>query len=146
MGMVFLVGGGLAALGALQRAKTMMVGSFVGMTLVFAVWFNYSHYEDLTHHWTQRDQFWRYYGQRQPDEPIVAFLMNWRGETFYSRNRVRQVRDNPIMRQYAQLPGRKWALVEHYRLQLLRQAVGPEKRITEVDRDLNNKFTLVTIE
>ena len=116
------------------------------MVLVFSGWFSYSHYEDLTHHWTQRDQFWRYYGQRQPDEPIVAFLMNWRGETFYSRNTIRQVRDNPVMRQYAQLPGRKWALVEHYRLGLLRQAVGPDKRITEVDRDLNNKFTLVTIE
>jgi len=146
LGMTFLVGGGLAALGAAQRAKVMMVGSFLGMVLVFAGWFNYSHYEDLTHHWTQRDQFWRYYGQKNPDEPIIAFLMNWRGETFYSRNRIRQIRDNPILRQYAQLPGRKWALVEHYRLGLLRQAVGPDKRITEVDRDLNNKFTLVTIE
>jgi hypothetical protein len=146
LAMTFLVGGGLAALGALQRAKVMMVGSFLGMVLVFASWFSYSHYEDLTHHWTQRDQFWRYYGQRQPDEPIVAFLMNWRGETFYSRNVIRQVRDNPIMRQYAALPGRKWALVEHYRLGLLRQTVGPDKKITEVDKDLNNKFTLVIIE
>ncbi|HVE83461.1 MAG TPA: glycosyltransferase family 39 protein [Myxococcales bacterium] len=146
MGMAFLVGGGLAALGALQRARGMMVGSFLAMVLVFAGWFNYSYWEDLTHHWTQRDQFWRWYGQRQPDEPIVAYLMNWRGETFYSRNLVRQVRDNPIMRQYAQLPGRKWALVEHPRLGLLKQAVGPDKRIIEVDRDLNDKFVLVTIE
>ncbi|HZN95855.1 MAG TPA: glycosyltransferase family 39 protein [Myxococcales bacterium] len=149
MGMIFLVGGGLAALGALQRAKGMMVGSFVGMVLVFAGWFNYSHYEDLSHHWTQRDQFWRYYGQRQPDEPIAAFLMNWRGETFYSRNRVKQIPAEQAaerMRRYANLPGRKWALVEHYRLDALRQAVGTSKRVTEVDRNLNNKFVLVTIE
>jgi hypothetical protein len=146
MGMIFLVGGGLAALGALQRARALMFGAFLSMVLVFAGWFNYSHWEDLSHHWTQRDQFWRYYGMRQPGEPIIAFLMNWRGETFYSRNTVRQIRDNPVMRQYAMLPGRKWALVEHYRLGLLKQAVGPDKKVTEYDRDLNNKFTLVTIE
>jgi 4-amino-4-deoxy-L-arabinose transferase-like glycosyltransferase len=146
LGMLFLVGGGLAAIAALQKARTMMFASYLGMALVLAGWFNWFHWADLAHHWTQRDQFWRYYAQRKPGEPIVAFLMNWRGETFYSRNEVKQIRDNPPMRLYAQQPGRKWALVEHYRLGVLKNAVGLEKTVTVVDRDLNNKFVLVTID
>ena len=50
------------------------------------------------------------------------------------------------MAAFAALPGRKWALVEHPRLGLLRQAIGPEHRIEQVDRDLNVKFVLVTID
>ena len=36
--------------------------------------------------------------------------------------------------------------LEHPRLGLLRQAVGPDHRIEQVDRDLNVKFVLVTID
>jgi hypothetical protein len=50
------------------------------------------------------------------------------------------------MAQYAQLPGRKWALVEHNRLGILKGAVGADKTVTLIDKDLNNKFVLVTIE
>lgn len=148
LGMTFLVGGGLSAIAALQRARTMMFASFLGLALVLAGWFNWFHWVDLAHHWTQRDQFWRYYAQRKPGEPIVAFLMNWRGETFYSRNDVKQIRDQNVapMRLYAQQPGREWALVEHFRLGILKNAVGLDKTVTVVDRDLNNKFVLVTID
>jgi hypothetical protein len=74
--------------------------------------------------------------------------MNWRGETFYSRNTVKQIKDNPQvgMRTYADQPGREWSLVEHNRLGILQSAVGPDKKVTLVDKDLNNKFILVTIE
>jgi hypothetical protein len=102
---------------------------------------------DLSHHWTQRDLFWRYYDQRRPDEPITAYMMDWKGETFYSRNTVRQDKDSaPRLAIYGQLPGRKWALVEQPRLGLLRQALGAEKVVTPIDRNLNVKFVLVTIE
>ena len=43
-------------------------------------------------------------------------------------------------------PGREWALVEHNRLQILKSAVGADKTVTPVDRDINNKFVLVTID
>jgi hypothetical protein len=85
---------------------------------------------------------------RKPGEPIAAFLMNWRGETFYSRNTVKQIKDNPNvgMNQYAAQPGREWSLVEHNRLGILKSAVGPDKTVNLIDKDLNNKFVLVTIE
>ncbi len=133
---------------AVLRSKVGVFGSTLAGVMAFALWFNWSHWVDLSHHWTQRDQFWRYYSMRKPGEPIAAFLMNWRGETFYSRNTVKQIKDNPNvgMQQYAAQPGREWSLVEHNRLPILKQAAGADKTVTMIDKDLNNKFVLVTIE
>ncbi len=139
---------GLSVVVAVLRWKsTLFTVASVGI-LSFALWFNWSHWVDLSHHWTQRDQFWRYYRDRRPGEPIAAFLMNWRGETFYSRNTVKQIKDNANvgMANYAAQPGRKWSLVEHARLGILKGAVGADKTVTLIDKDLNNKFVLVTIE
>ena len=128
----FLLGFFVTAGFALMRNKAMTFTAGLAGALAFALWFNWSHWVDLSHHWTQRDQFWRYFTQRRPDEPIAAFLMNWRGETFYSRNTVKQIKDgNPqeVMRQYGNLPGRKWSLVEHNRLGILKNAVGGDKTV-----------------
>jgi len=149
MGMIwaFTIGGVAAALGALRNSRTGLVGSLGALALGFALWFSWSHWVDLSHHWTQRDLFWRYYDRRAPGEPIVAYMMDWKGETFYSKNTVKQIKDSPArMAAFAALPGRKWALVEHPRLGLLRQAIGPDHRIEQIDRDLNVKFVLVTID
>jgi hypothetical protein len=118
----------------------------VALVTAWCLWFNWYHWVALSHMWTQRDQFWRYYKLRQPNEPITAFLMNWRGETFYSRNTVKQIKDNNLLYQYAQQPGREFALVEHTRLGILKGAVGPDKQVTLIDKDVNNKFVLVVIE
>ena len=146
MGFAFAVGGVLVLCMALARARVAMFSTAIALITAWVLWFNWSHWVQLTHHWTQRDQFWRYYAQRRPGEPITSFLMNWRGETFYSRNTVKQIKDNNLLYQYAQQPGREWALVEHARLGILKAAVGPDKVVTLIDKDLNNKFVLVTIE
>ncbi|RKG97060.1 ArnT family glycosyltransferase [Corallococcus carmarthensis] len=149
MGFAFGVAGMLAVVAALQRSRVLLFSTFWGLAAAFALWFNWGHWVDLSHHWTQRDLFWRYYAQRQAGEPIAAYMMNWRGETFYSRNTVEQFRANDAntrMRNYAARPGREWALVEHNRVNLLRSAVGSDKTVTLIDRDINNKFVLVTIE
>jgi len=143
----FFFVGVMLALFAFMRSKASFFTTALAGIMVWALWFNWSHWVDLSHNWTQRDQFWRYYTNRKPGEPIAAFLMNWRGETFYSRNTIKQIKDNANvgMAQYAQLPGRKWALVEHNRLGILKGAVG-EHNVVVIDKDLNNKFVLVTID
>jgi 4-amino-4-deoxy-L-arabinose transferase-like glycosyltransferase len=146
LGFAFGVVGTLCGVAALLRARALLFGSFWAFALAFALWFNWSHWVSLSHHWTQRDLFWRYYAQRKPEEPIAAFQMNWRGETLYSKNTVKQIREDGKLARYAALPGRKWALVEHSRLQLLKNVVGQDKMVNTIDRDLNNKFVLVTIE
>jgi hypothetical protein len=146
MGFTFAVAGALAVVASLQRSRVMLYGTFWALAAGFALWFNWGHWVDLSHHWTQRDLFWRYYAQRKPDEPIAAFLMNWRGETFYSRNQVKQVREVGKLKPFVDQPGREWALVEHNRLGLLKQTVGTDKAVTVIDRDINNKFVLVSID
>ena len=148
MGVGFIVAGVVLAVLSLWGSRASLFTAGLATALIFALWFNWGHWVDLSHHWTQRDQFWRYYTNRRPGEPIAAFLMNWRGETFYSRNTVKQIKDNANvgMYNYAQQPGRKWALVEHPRLGILKGAVGADKTVTQIDKDLNNKFVLVTIE
>jgi hypothetical protein len=148
MGYAFILAGVFAGAFTYWRAKVSVFTTGLATAMVFALWFNWGHWVDLSHHWTQRDQFWRYFTNRRPGEPIAAFLMNWRGETFYSRNQVKQIKDNANvgMYNYAAQPGREWALVEHNRLGILKGAVGADKNVTLIDKDLNNKFVLVTIE
>lgn len=146
LALFFVAAGVLLAVALLSRSKSLFFGIAWAAVVAFALWLNWSHWVQLSHHWTQRDLFWRYYRQRQESEPIAAYFMNWRGETFYSRNQVKQIKENSLLTQYANLPGRKWALVEQSRLGILKSAVGPDKTLKTIDKDLNNKFVLVTIE
>jgi hypothetical protein len=149
LGVGFAVGGTLSVVAALKQSRAMLFGVFWMLAFSFALWFNWHHWVNLSHHWTQRDLFWRYWRQHEPGEPIAAFMMNWRGETFYSRNQVEQFRAgdaNARLKNYVAQPGREWALVEQGRLGVLTTAVGPGKKVTVIDRDINNKFMLVTID
>src|SRR5207244_2255395 len=122
----------------------------VGLALCLAVFLGWFHWRRLSVHWTQRDLFWAYHQDSTPDEPIAAYQMNWRGETFYSKNTVRQIsRSGPPMTTLPEFlagPGkRKWILVEQGRLGLLRQQMGATHRLRVVESK-NNKFALTVIE
>jgi 4-amino-4-deoxy-L-arabinose transferase-like glycosyltransferase len=149
LGFAFAVAGALSVVAALKQAKAMLFSVFCLFAVCFTTWFCWNHWVSLSHHWTQRDLFWRYYRQHQPGEPIAAFEMNWRGETFYSRNQVEQFRagDSKVrLRNYVAQPGREWVLTEHGRLGSLNSAVGADKKVTIIDRDINNKFVLVAVD
>ncbi len=148
LGHAFFLAGACLLVAAMLRARTAMFATFLVLALGFAGWFNWSHWPDLSHHWTQRDLFWKYHALRGgPDEPITAYMMNWRGETFYSKNRVKQIKDNTRMSHYVAQPGRKWALVEHNRLGMLKNTAGPSRTVTtHTTAETNNKFVLVSIE
>ncbi|MFT3841683.1 MAG: glycosyltransferase family 39 protein [Myxococcaceae bacterium] len=112
--------------------------------LLLGVWLTSVHWVELSHHWTQRDLFWRYYQLAAPGEPIAAFWMDWKGETFYSRNEVFQVKpgNEALAMELARRPGRAFFLVEHNRLNMLQQAL-PGQKLERVEPGLNNKFVLV---
>jgi 4-amino-4-deoxy-L-arabinose transferase-like glycosyltransferase len=130
----------------LPQDRSILVGALAGLAVVLALFLGWFHWRALSPHWTQRDLFWEYYQKSTADEPIGAYLMNWRGETFYSRNRVRQLRDNQKLGEFMAGPAeRKWLLVEHSRLTALRQALGTAVRLRVVE-SRNNKFALAVIE
>jgi len=129
-----------------RQDRSIVLGSLVGLAVAFAIFLGWFHWRALSPHWTQRDLFWEYYHQSTPDEPIGAYLMNWRGETFYSKNRVRQLKENQKLSEFMAGPGdRKWLLVEQARLMALRQALGPSVRLRVVE-SRNNKFALAVAE
>ena len=129
--------------------RAVAVWALAGLALAFALFLGWFHWRKLSPHWTQRDLFWVYDHQSEPDEPIGAYQMNWRGETFYSKNTVRQVgRGAPscTLPEFVNAPGkRKWILVEQARLGPLRQALGSMARLKVVE-SRNNKFVLATLE
>jgi hypothetical protein len=45
--------------------------------------------KQVTPYWTQKDPIAAYYKtRRSPEERLVAYMMYWRGETFYSKNEI----------------------------------------------------------
>jgi hypothetical protein len=129
--------------------RSVVALALAGVAVSFAIYLGWFHWRALSPHWSQRDLFWLYYHQSQPDEPIGAYQMNWRGETFYSKNTVRQVARPPpsvTLADWLNGPGdRKWVLVEQARLASLRQAIGGAAKLKVVE-SRNNKFVLATVD
>jgi 4-amino-4-deoxy-L-arabinose transferase-like glycosyltransferase len=117
--------------------------------LLGAAWGGWYFFNQMGHHWSQRHLFDTYYALKQADEPVAAYLMNWRGETFYSRNEVTQAKNNSRLKQWlSQHKGkRKFILVEQHRLKKLKNQLSHEQKRTLriLDRSCN-KFYLVSVE
>jgi 4-amino-4-deoxy-L-arabinose transferase-like glycosyltransferase len=76
----------LIATRALRRPA--IVGTFALATL-FAVWCGDVYLSKTGRHWGQGDVIRAYYASRAGEaEPLVAYQMNWKGENFYTGNRV----------------------------------------------------------
>lgn len=124
------------------------VTTLVAMAAAVGLALSWQHWTALGAHWTQRELVRAYFDSRRTDEPLVAFLMNWKGETFYSRNEVVQVTTKDPRAELTALalrPGRAFVLVEHARLQMMRSLI-PGQRVTAITTAPNNKFTLVSLE
>ena len=135
----------LAAARSLRGAATR---AFLGVALAFTVWCLDVYMIDLSPHWGQRELVQRYYELREsPDEPLVAWQMNWKGENFYTGNRVSVFvdLDNRKLTEWVrQNQGRTaYFLLEHSRLGSLRSVLG-SSAIDEISTErLNNKFLLI---
>jgi len=143
---------GLSALAALISVARSNARAFVATMLslaaVVALALSWQHWTALGAHWTQRELVRAYFDARRPDEPLVAFLMNWKGETFYTRNEVVQISARDPRGELLALalrPGRAFVVVEHARLQMLRSLI-PGQRVTALTTPPNNKFALVSLE
>ena len=129
--------------------RRVLAAALAGLAFSFAIFCGWFHWRRLSPHWTQRDLFWEYDHESAPDEPIGAYQMNWRGETFYSRNTVREIArqsaPTATLAEFMSGPGqRKWFLVEQSRLNNLRVALGTARlRVVE---SRNNKFVLAVAE
>ena len=146
MAFLFTAGGVGILLGWIWRARRAAAGALVGVALAFGIWVSWFHWRELSPHWSQRDLFWTMLAKREsPAEPVAAWYMNWRGETFYSRNLVRQIQDAGELREWAGRSPRAWVVTERSRLQSLRAALPPDRLARVADRS-SVKYYLVAVE
>lgn len=134
----------LAAARPLRAAATR---AFLGVTLAFTVWSLDVYLIDLSPHWSQRGLIKRYYELRTgPEEPLVAWQMNWKGENIYTGNRVSTFveLDNRKLNEWVRENANKTAyfVLERGRLPNLRNVLGSPVEELSTVRD-NNKFVLV---
>lgn len=150
LGVIVGVGGaamvGLYLLG--RRGQALL--ALLATAGVFGAWISHYHFNMLAPHWSQAHLFETYYKERKAGEPIYAYQLNWRGETFYSRNKVVQVKErgaNERMRELVDRPGREFIITEQSRFPTLKSVLSPDKRdkIEIVDRS-SNKFYLCVVE
>ena len=134
----------------LVRARDRAMLAFAAMGVAFGLWISHHHFNMLSPHWGQKHLFETFYEERKGDEPIYAYQLNWRGETFYSRNTILQVKEsgaNQRIRQLVDRPGREFVITEQSRYHTLKSVLSPDKRDkTRILDRSSNKFYLIVVE
>lgn len=141
----------LTAAAAFQAWRNVAARAFMGLAIVFCAWGLNVYMIDLSDHWGLRNLAQRYYDDRQSaEEPLIAWQMNWKGENFYTGNRVHVFAelDNKRMKKWleANQGRRAYFVFEHKRYPNFKKLV-PDRPIRELStkRDCN-KFLLVELE
>jgi 4-amino-4-deoxy-L-arabinose transferase-like glycosyltransferase len=138
---------------AANRLRRYAVFASLATAVGFAVWGIDVYLVRCAPHWGQRELLTRYYSERKgPEEPFIAYQMNWKGENFYTANHVSVfVSSGQPFTSYLQTErsqGRKtfYVATEHSRADALRSEIGAHRSFERLtDARLNNKFTLVRV-
>jgi 4-amino-4-deoxy-L-arabinose transferase-like glycosyltransferase len=143
---IAVLGGAAVAASLVLNQKKWVFMSFGALAVAVGIWGSWFYWRWMSPHWAQRDEFWAIYSQSKPNEPITGFILGegWRGETFYGRNRVREMNDATHLQAFVQQPGPEFVIVEQARLNVLKQAL-PGYNVRVVDQS-SNKFYLVEVE
>ncbi len=136
-----------------RRLRPHAVVAMSTLSLVFAAWTANVYLVRAAPHWGQRETMLAHSrSRRSPDELLVAFQMNWKGENFYTSNRIPAfVSTGKKFKNW--LDDRKaegtkvmYFTTETARLKgLKRELDDPKKFEMLTDEDLNNKFFLAKV-
>ncbi len=137
----------LFAVPKLRRAAVLALS---GLGVVVTAWVLDVYMVEIAPHWGQRETISAYYERRAgPEEPLVAYQLNWKGENFYTGNKVPAfVSSGKRFTEWVE--GQKKAGVkvmffttEHSRIGTLKRELGGEREVELLtDAALNNKFVL----
>ena len=137
---------------AVPRARRWAVLGLAGAALGFAVWGLDGYLLQVAPHWGQRALVEAYHRARGGEaDPIAAYNMNWKGENFYTGNRVAVFPAGGKILTWIEARRQAGAhavffLVEHGRVPALRKEMGEPKAFDLLTgpKD-NNKFVLVKV-
>ncbi|MEI9941370.1 MAG: glycosyltransferase family 39 protein [Pseudomonadota bacterium] len=147
----FTVVSALLALGfAWPSLRRHALALFALVAVLWTAWGLDVYLVNASPHWGQRETILAYYAARKgPEEPFVAYQMNWKGENFYTGNRVPAfVSSGAKFKSWIAEQKKKGTKVmffttEHSRIASLKSELGPVKDFKVLtDRSLNNKFTV----
>jgi 4-amino-4-deoxy-L-arabinose transferase-like glycosyltransferase len=144
----------LAGLWLVPRLRRIASAAFVAMSVAFSGFVVHGYLPKAAPHWGQRELVLEYYRRRaSPKEPLIAYQMNWKGENFYSGNRVSAfVTSGEPLRSYLRELERRgtrvvFVMAEHQRRSLLEAELDPGVRVRPLTgRELNNKFFVARLE
>jgi 4-amino-4-deoxy-L-arabinose transferase-like glycosyltransferase len=138
---------------AFRAVRPHVVAAMCAFAFVWAAWGLDVYMTKTAPHWGQHEVIAAYYADRaSPDETLVAYQMNWKGENFYTGNRIpafvstgstfttwlKQKRDQGAKVMYF--------VTEHGRIGGLKSEVGGKSYREVTDKTLCNKFVLVRAE
>jgi len=141
----------LTAAASFQAWRQVAARGLMGVAIAFCAWALNVYTVDLADHWGIRNLTERYYADRQTaDEPLVAWQMNWKGENFYTGNRVHvfaEIDNKRIKNWLEENRGRRaYFVFEHKRYPNFEKLVpGRPIRKLSTKRDCN-KLLLVELE
>lgn len=148
-----VVAGVLGVALAVRALRRHAVAAVCAFGILWAVWGLDVYMIALSPHWGQHEVIEAYYRDRKgPDEVLVAYQMNWKGENFYTGNRIPAfVSSGATFQTWLKKEREKGAKVmyfvtEHSRTSGLRSEVGGKSYKEITDKALNNKFVLVRAE
>jgi hypothetical protein len=144
------IGSLLLSIKAIRRHAVLMFCSFA---FVWALWGLDVYMVETAPHWGQHEVMQAYYKERaSANEPLVAYQMNWKGENFYTGNRIPAfVSSGANFTNWVRTQRDKGVKViffvtEHSRTGGLRSEVGAKNYKEVTDKKLCNKFVLVRAE
>jgi hypothetical protein len=138
---------------AVYRSRQRAVAIMCSFAFVCALWGVDVYMVRTAPHWGQHEITEAYYRARTgPDEPLVAYQMNWKGENFYTGNKIPAfVSSGAPFTQWIKQQKDKGVKVmffvtEHTRTGGLRGEVQGRNYKEITDKELCNKFVLVRAE
>jgi 4-amino-4-deoxy-L-arabinose transferase-like glycosyltransferase len=154
LGGVTIVAGVIALALAVKSARRHAVVAFCAFAFVWAVWGLDVYMVKTAPHWGQHEVIEAYYRDRKgPEEILVAYQMNWKGENFYTGNKIPAFVSSGAnftnwLKTQRETKGAKvmYFVTEHGRITGLRSEVGAKSYKEITDKTLCNKFVLVRAE
>jgi 4-amino-4-deoxy-L-arabinose transferase-like glycosyltransferase len=141
------------ALIAVQRLRRVAVVAACLVGIAWGGWCTDVYMAKLAPHWGQREVISAYYANRaSPEEKLVAFQMNWKGENFYTGNHIAIFVSTGntfatwLTAQREHGAKVMYFVTEHGRVAGLKREVAAKSYRELTDRSVCNKFVLVRAE
>ena len=138
---------------AVRRVRSHAVVAMSAFAMIWGLWGLDVYMQRTAQHWGQHEVIEAYYADRaSPEEMLVAYQMNWKGENFYTGNHIpafvstgatftnwmKKKRDEGAKVMYF--------VTEHGRVGGLKSEVAAKAYREVTDKALCNKFVLVRAE